>query len=183
MFASVGNSLFINVVEKGGVKTISKFISDSLDPIQCISWCHDNSYIALLRKNRYPEILSTKDPNNIEVVHTINSVSGVTSLNFKRNTKRILALGNSEGEVMLYDTKNRCVTKHLGQLPFEVNCIEFNCNNQLAAIGGNHLVRFNIYDDHQKEVSINNDDFIKEVGWQSPPNIRQNSQTNEKSLI
>lgn len=144
MFASVGKTVHLHLFEKEGLKTISKYAPKPSDAIRQVSWCHDNSYMALLFENECPQIVSTKDPTNISLIHTISSLAQVTALKFKPNTKRILALGTRNGDVMLYDTKNRCVSKLLGQQTSEITCLEFNSPDELVAISNEELLVFNL---------------------------------------
>lgn len=153
MFASAGKSVHIYALERGGLKNVSKYTPKTNDSIKHISWCHDNSYLALLQENESPQILSIKDPSNPCLVHTISSVADITALRFKSNTKRLLALGTRYGEVLLYDTKNRCVTKSLGQLSAEVTMLEFYSADELLVISIDNLVMFNLISSEKVEFS------------------------------
>ncbi|XP_023024641.2 uncharacterized protein [Leptinotarsa decemlineata] len=121
-----------------------------------VSWCHDNSYIALLQDDGHPEIVSCKDRTNLNLVHTIQSLKRVTSLSFKQNTKRILALGNHEGEVVLYDTKNRGIARKIVGLSSPVRMLEFNSRDEQIFVGGD--AGSGVFSDHD---GINN--FTKEI--------------------
>lgn len=154
MFASAGKTLQIHTLERGSLKTISKYIPRSGEAIIQTSWCHDNSYIAILQEQGCPQILALRDPDRLSLVHTISSVVDVTALCFKINTKRVIALGTEHGDVILYDTKNRCVSKQVGQLSGAISAMEFCSFSDLAVVCNNLLVVYNI--DESDKVVLEN---------------------------
>ncbi|KAJ8977310.1 hypothetical protein NQ317_009328 [Molorchus minor] len=111
MFASVGSVLKLHTWSDNQLEQISTFnpkrTHGRTNKIGNLSWCHDNSYIALLIEGSQPQIVSSKDRTNINLVHTINALKDVTACTFKNHTKRNIALGNKSGDIILYDTKSQ----------------------------------------------------------------------------
>lgn len=112
MFASCSNIIRINSWPSELLKENSEFVLQNDAKISHLSWCNDNSYIAILQQGEKPQILSTKDLNNIRTVHTIND-HFISSIVFKKGTKKHLAMGTRNGDVMIYDTKLRSVSRYV----------------------------------------------------------------------
>ncbi|XP_018575925.1 protein NEDD1-like [Anoplophora glabripennis] len=147
MFASVGSVLKLHTWSDNQLEQIATFNpkkSHGPDPkIISVSWCHDNSYIALLPEDSQPQIVSSKDKRNINLVHTINALKDVTAVTFKNHTKRNIALANKLGEIVIYDTKNRNINSKIACLPGFIKFLEYNYRDeQLAILGENVLSIF-----------------------------------------
>ncbi|KAJ8929928.1 hypothetical protein NQ314_017337 [Rhamnusium bicolor] len=160
MFASVGSLLKIHSWSDNQFDQLSTY-----NPIRGhnpeakilnVSWCHDNSYLALLPENNRPQILSSKDRTNINLVHTINALKDVSAVTFKNQTKRNIALGNNLGELAIYDTKTRSITSKIASLPDSVKLVEFNCRDEQLAVACYNAL--SIFIDHE---GVNN--FVKEI--------------------
>ncbi|XP_044745793.1 guanine nucleotide-binding protein subunit beta-like protein [Coccinella septempunctata] len=134
MFASCSNTIRVNSWPSELLKENSEFIPPSDTEISHISWCNDNSYMAILQQGERPQILSTRDLSNIRTVHTINDHQ-VSSVAFKKGTKKHLAMGTKNGEVMIYDTKLRTVSRKFAKLVSPIEILEFSHDDlQLAAL-------------------------------------------------
>lgn len=57
----------------------------------------------------------------------MQSINDATSVSFQRTTKKCLGLGTACGQVALYDTKHRAITKLYTALSSVVKYIDFNC--------------------------------------------------------
>lgn len=99
-----------------------------------IYYSHDNTFIAVLRENQKPQILSSKTRPHLSLAHTIDLDEIISCLCFKSSTKRILALGTITGDVLFYDTKIRDVVKEISHLDGSVRIIEFNSKDDQLAI-------------------------------------------------
>ncbi|CAH1164683.1 unnamed protein product [Phaedon cochleariae] len=162
MFASAGTALKLHSWADNQLQPLSiykpKRLFGTASRLTDISWCHDNSYIAVLQEKNQPQILSSKDRTNLNLVHTIQTLKLASALSFKRHTKRTLALGNEEGEVVLYDTKNRNIARRVASLGNAINLLEFNSSDdRLAVVTERSLSTFSDLD------GVNN--FVKEAEY------------------
>ncbi|KAJ8924332.1 hypothetical protein NQ315_007128 [Exocentrus adspersus] len=160
MFASVGSALKLHAWSDNQLEQIATFSAKRNHGIDArivnVSWCHDNSYIALLSENSQPQIVSSKDKRNINLVHTINALKDVTAVTFKNHTKRNVALANKLGEIVIYDTKNRNINSKIACLSGPIKFLEYNYRDeQLAILGENVLSIF------VEQEGMNS--FIKEI--------------------
>lgn len=164
MFASVGTALKLHFWNKHHLETVSTYKpkKSSYQKITDVSWSYDNTYILVLQEQNQPQIVSTRDRSNVSLIHTIQAVKNVTATSFENHTKRLLGLGSKEGNVVLYDTKNRIVTKKVASLDSPICFLEFNLmDDQIAIATDDKLV---IYFDNDR---IN--DFTKEIEVLEPP--------------
>lgn len=159
MFASVGNTLKLHYWNKHDLETVATYKSKKppiYQKITNVSWAYDNTYLLILQEQNQPQIISSRDRTNINLIHTIQAVKNVTVATFENHTKRLLGLGSREGIVVLYDTKNRIVTKKVASLDSAITLLDFNLSDdQIAVVTENKLV---VYFDYDR---IN--DFIKGV--------------------
>ncbi|XP_057670136.1 protein NEDD1-like [Diorhabda carinulata] len=142
MFASTSNALKLHAISDQYLEPVCTYKPKKAvnTTITNLTWCHDNSYICILQEDSFPQIVSSKDRTNIELIHTVQALKKVTAIKFKQHTKRTMALGNYEGEAVLYDTKNRNILKKVCQLNSPVRFIDFNCNDENLAICTEELV-------------------------------------------
>ncbi|KAL3285899.1 hypothetical protein HHI36_000419 [Cryptolaemus montrouzieri] len=151
MFASCSSALRINSWPPDLIQEASEFIPQNEFKISHLSWCNDNSYLAMLQQGGKPQILSTKNLNNIRLVHTINN-NDTTCVTFKRGTKRYLAMGTKNGDVEIYDTKVRGITKNFAKLVAPIEFLEFSHDDlHLAALCEDTAIVF--YTDTDGEVN------------------------------
>ncbi|CAH1975038.1 unnamed protein product [Acanthoscelides obtectus] len=137
MFASSSSSLRIQAIDQDKIVPLSTLTLPTLSrqvKISQISWCYDNSYIAMVQEGAHPHIVNVKDKRNISLVHTIQVLRNVTALCFKNNTKRFIALGTSHGDVHIYDTKNRSLSKKIDRFDSTVKLLEFSLRDNILAI-------------------------------------------------
>lgn len=165
MFASIGTVLKLHFWNKHHLETVATYKpkkSSFYQKITDISWSYDNTYILILQEQNQPQIVSTRDRSNVNLIHTIQAVKNVTATSFENHTKRLLGLGNKDGHVVLYDTKNRIVTKKIANLESPIAFLEFNLtDDQIAVATDDKLI---IYFDRDR---IN--DFTKEIELVEPP--------------
>nr|CAI5822337.1 unnamed protein product [Callosobruchus analis] len=137
MFASSGTVLKIQAFDQNQVETLSTFELPKLTrqlKIAQVSWCYDNSYIAIVQEGSHPHIINVKDKQNIGLVHTIQALRNVTALCFKNNTKRYIALGTQYGEVHIYDTKSRSLQRKVDKFDSAIKTVEFSVRDDMLAI-------------------------------------------------
>lgn len=160
MFASVGSVLKLHTWTDNQLEQIAAFTPKRNNGVESkiinVSWCHDNSYIALLPEDNQPQIVSSKDKRCISLVHTINAFKDVTAVTFKNHTKRNVALANVLGEVVIYDTKNRNINSKIACLPGPIKFLEYNYRDEQLAILGERVL--NIFVEHE-----GTNGFIKEI--------------------
>lgn len=102
--------------------------------IDSISWSKENTFLTFVPEKGNPEIISLKDPNNIKNVHTITAIPDTTSIAFQRTTKRGIGLGTNTGQIALYDTKNKLISRLFASAPCAVNLLDFSsADKQMAA--------------------------------------------------
>lgn len=146
MFASAGTTLKLHSWTQNQLEPVAVYKpkkNSFQQRITHVSWCHDNSYILILQEGTLPQILSTKDRSNISLIHTIQALKEVSAVRFKNYTKRLIALENSNGDLVLYDTKTRNIAKKLENLNSAVHNLDFNSkDNQLAAVTDQGVVIF-----------------------------------------
>ncbi|CAH1098552.1 unnamed protein product [Psylliodes chrysocephalus] len=158
MFASAGLVLKLHNVTDNQLEPISVYKPKKIPGsprITQLSWCHDNSYIGILPEESFPQIISSKDRANLNLIHTIQVLKKVTAIQFKQHTKRSMALGNAEGEVILYDTKNRNILRRVCNLNCPIRAMEFNDRDEQLAVATDKSI--NIFADSD---AVNN--FTKE---------------------
>lgn len=102
------------------------YTSNGHSKVTHVSWCNDNNYLALLSEKNKPEILSTRNRRTIKLIHTVQSINDATAVAFQKTTKKSLGLGTGSGQVALYDTKHRAITKLYASLGSVVKHIDFN---------------------------------------------------------
>lgn len=137
MFVSAGIELKLHTCNDDGVENHPVQHPPSQSKIINVSFCNDNSYIAFLRENEKPQILSTKDRQNVRLIHTIN-VSNISALTFKHNTKKNIAMGSKTGDVIVYDTKSRNVSNVFAKVAETIKALDFTCDDQqLCGLDGN----------------------------------------------
>ncbi|XP_045461106.1 katanin p80 WD40 repeat-containing subunit B1-like [Harmonia axyridis] len=142
MFASCSNTLRVDSWPIEVLKENSEYIPQSDEKISHLSWCNDNSYMAILQQGEKPQILSIKDLSNIRTVHTIND-HNISSVVFKKGTKKHLAMGTKNGDVMIYDTKLRSISRKFVKLTSPIEFLEFSYDDlQLAALCEDKTVVF-----------------------------------------
>ncbi|XP_072397931.1 protein NEDD1-like [Diabrotica undecimpunctata] len=151
MFASAGFLVKLHALADQHLEPVAVYKpkTPAASKITDLTWCHDNTYIALLQDDTFPQIISTKDRTNIELVHTIQALQKVSAIRFKQNTKRTMCLGNVEGEAILYDTKNRSILKKLGELDSSIRTVDFNSIDEQLAISTDKSL--NIFTDRDSE--------------------------------
>ena len=142
MFVSAGLDLQIHSSTPSGVENLQVQYPPSTAKIVKVSICNDNSYIAVLRENEKPQIFSAKDRQNVRLIHTIN-VSNISALSFKHTTKKIIAMGTTTGDVIMYDTKGRMVANIFNKIMDSVKVLEFTCDDkQLCGFDGSTFFVF-----------------------------------------
>lgn len=160
MFASVGSVLKLHSWSDNQLEQIAAFTPKRSNGVESkiinVSWCHDNSYIALLPEDSQPQIVSSKDKRCISLVHTINALRNVTAVTFKNHTKRNVALANALGEIVIYDTKNRNINSKIACLSGPIKFLEYNYRDEQLAILSESVL--NIFVEHE---GISG--FIKEI--------------------
>lgn len=151
MFASVGTTLKLHYWDKHNLETVATYKpkkTSFFQKIINISWSYDNSYILILQEHNQPQIVSCRDRTNVNLIHTIQAVKNVTTAAFENHTKRLLGLGNKEGTVVLYDTKNRVVTKKIATLDSAISFLEFNLNDDQIAVATDSKLSIYFDNDH-----------------------------------
>lgn len=158
MFASASTSLRIHSWPADQIYEKAEFIPISNSKISHMSWCNDNTYLAIHQENEKPQILSTRNLDNIRTVHTITTPN-VSSIVFKNKTKRNLAMGTQNGEVLIYDTKCREITKCYGKLvsPIEHTAFSFD-DLHLGVLCEDTAVIFDTESDGEINTEFKHDD-------------------------
>lgn len=98
------------------------------------SWCNDNNYLAILPEKCKPEIISTRNRHCVKLVHTVQVVNDVTAVAFQKTTKKCLGLGTAHGEVTIYDTKHRTISRIYTNLSGEVKFLDFDREDKCMAV-------------------------------------------------
>lgn len=164
MFVSAGTVLKLHHWNKHHLDTVAiyKPKKSFYQKITDVSWSYDNTYILFLQDQNQPQIISTRDRSNVTLIHTIHAVKNVTASSFENHTKRLLGLGTKEGNIVLYDTKNRTVANEIASLNFPINFLEFNPTDDQLAVGiDDKLI---IYFDQDR-----NNEFTKEIEFLEHP--------------
>ncbi|VEN47391.1 unnamed protein product [Callosobruchus maculatus] len=176
MFASSGTVLKIQAIDQNQIETLSTFGLPKLTrqlKIAQISWCYDNSYIAMVQEGSHPHIVNVKDKQNISLVHTIQALRNVTALTFKNNTKRYIALGTQYGEVHVYDTKSRSLQKKIDKFDSAIRILEFSLRDDMLAIATENALFVYI------EQIGSNGEFVREMMLPACSAVRFHPSLNE----
>ncbi|RZC39570.1 hypothetical protein BDFB_013728 [Asbolus verrucosus] len=142
MFVSAGLELKVHSCCEESVESHSMQHAPSQSLITDVSLSNDNSYIAVLRENEKPQILSAKDKANVRLIHTIN-VSDISAIAFKHSTKKCIAMGSRNGDVMMYDTQAKSVSNVHPKISNSIKALQFTCDDQkLCGLDGDVLFVF-----------------------------------------
>ncbi|CAH0551486.1 unnamed protein product [Brassicogethes aeneus] len=144
MFASASESLSYHKWCNNDLENYFIFTEENKGKYVNFSWSHDNTYIAVVQENEKPIILSSRDKTNMHHVHTVQVLDNVTNLAFKNHTKKIIAFGNSHGDVCIYNTKKRDVETKIPNLKTPINSLEYSVDDQqLAILNDQKLILYN----------------------------------------
>lgn len=109
------------------------YVPTTSSKITSLSLSKDSTYVAYLSENGRPEIISLKDKDHIKMVHAVSAISEVSAVKFQHKTKRIMGIGTTASQVVLYDTKNKAINKVLPNAPSSVTHLDFNIKDELLA--------------------------------------------------
>ncbi|XP_018330885.1 protein NEDD1-like [Agrilus planipennis] len=112
------------------------YLPQSTSKITSLSWCRDNSYLVFLSQQAQPEIISLKSSQNIKKVHTITALKDVSSVVFQKTTKKSIGIGTSNGQIALYDTKNKAISKLYPSINSRITCVDFDQKDETMAVAG-----------------------------------------------
>lgn len=127
MLFSADFSVNLHYFTNEGLETIS-FPNSVSSKITQISVCNNNKFIVCLPEDDMPQIFAIKDKNNVKLIRTIK-IKNVTAVTFKHNTKKYIALGTEDGDVVIYDTKNNTVSNFFPKISKKIKCLDFTCDD------------------------------------------------------
>lgn len=95
--------------------------------IRSISWSKDGNWLALVPHSGLAEIVSVKD--QLKLIHTIHGIEEPSCASFQNTTKKNIAIGTKEGQVLIYDIKSRNVKKSYPRTASPVTRVEFTAKD------------------------------------------------------
>ncbi|KAJ8981079.1 hypothetical protein NQ317_015302 [Molorchus minor] len=105
-------------------------------PIRSISWSRDGQWLALVPYSGITEIVSVK--NQLKLLNTIQDFEEPSCAAFQNTTRKHIALGTKNGQVVIYDIKTRNTKKrfprtssfitHVGFTAKDTHCVA-SCRN------------------------------------------------------
>lgn len=92
-------------------------------PIRSISWSKDGNWLALVPYSGLTEIISIKD--QLKLIHTVQGIEEPSCASFQNSTKKNIAVGTNNGQVLVYDIKSRNVKKRFPRAISAVSFVEY----------------------------------------------------------
>ncbi|XP_022913868.2 protein NEDD1-like [Onthophagus taurus] len=121
-----------------------------LSKVISASFSNDNCYMVFVSEKAKPEIIFLKDAYDVKKIHTLAALDDVTSVCFQLKTKRIIGCGTCLGQVALYDTQRKTISKLFGNVPSSVKHVDFNVSDQHLAVScsSGSVVLYDVIDGH-----------------------------------
>lgn len=137
--ASVSSLLKIHSFPNGEIINTYKLATNKVaatDYIKTISWGKEGTWIVLVPDKGKPEVVSTKD--QIKHLLSINEVKQPLCAAFQSKTKRHVVIGTRNGDVVVFDIKNKQIRKTFPKAPASVFRVEYtNTDSHLLAACNN----------------------------------------------
>ncbi|KAJ8944842.1 hypothetical protein NQ318_012989 [Aromia moschata] len=102
-------------------------------PIRSISWSRDGQWLALVPHSGLTEIISVKD--QLKLMKTVHDVDEPSCVAFQNTTKRLIALGTKNGQVLIYDIKSRSTKKRFPRTQSIITHVSFTAKDTHCVAG------------------------------------------------
>ncbi|XP_060535471.1 uncharacterized protein LOC132707579 [Cylas formicarius] len=102
-------------------------------PIRSISWSKDGNWLAIVPHSGKTEIVTVK--NQLKLVHTVHDIAEPTCASFQNLTKKHLAVGTKNCQVLIYDIKSRATKKRFPRTSSVVTHVGFTAKDTHCVAG------------------------------------------------
>ncbi|XP_044746123.1 protein NEDD1-like [Coccinella septempunctata] len=102
-------------------------------PVRSISWSKDGSWLSVVPTSGLPEIISVR--NHLKLIHTIVDVDEPSCTAFQNTTKKFIAFGTKNGQVLIYDVKQKKIKNRFPRASSLISHIEFTARDTHLVAG------------------------------------------------
>ncbi|XP_045461569.1 protein NEDD1-like isoform X1 [Harmonia axyridis] len=102
-------------------------------PVRSISWSKDGSWVSVVPQSGLPEIISVR--NQLKFLHTITDIEDPSCTAFQNTTKKFIAFGSKNGQVQIYDVKQKKIKSRFPPASSMISHIEFTARDTHVVAG------------------------------------------------
>lgn len=142
--ASASNVVKFHDFSDGQLMHEHKPVTSKEGVIKTISWGKDGNWLVLVPDKGLAEVISVRD--NLKHLHTIDEISKPNCASFQNLTKKNMAVGIDEGQVLIYDIKSKNVKKRFPKTTSSVKKVEYTAKDThiVAACENGEILLYSI---------------------------------------
>ncbi|KAL3285573.1 hypothetical protein HHI36_000103 [Cryptolaemus montrouzieri] len=102
-------------------------------PVRDISWSKDGSWLSLVPKSGLAEIISVR--SQLKLIHTIIDLEEPSCTAFQNTTKKFIAYGTRNGQVLVYDIKSKNIKTRYPRASSLISHVKFTARDTHLVAG------------------------------------------------
>lgn len=108
-------------------------IGNNEDACRSLSWTKDGLWLAVVPHSGHAQIVTLK--NQCKLIHTINVIPEPTCASFQTQTKRNVAVGTQDGQVLLYDVKTKSIKGRYPRTSSSITHVGYTAKDSHCYVG------------------------------------------------